>query len=363
MLPQAAAGDAEHQAVELRVGERPFARRPSPGRRSPQPDRRSPAPPRRDAAKRRKPSATIASKRPGHPAEERVERLGGGADLGRQRAGPQRLGPGLLRASGAPPRAGAARCSPWSGFVAGRQLLAYVYNGVTTAFYATIAFDVVVVGARCAGSPLATHARPGRAQRLPRRPGDLSQRHRPRPTGSNPAGVEGPRAARRAGAGSPESADPIEDADPGLRRRPHRGAPLRPRCSGAPMLNVRRVTLDAILLEAAAGGRRRGPDRDGREGPDSNRRPGRRGRDDGGRLRAPLVVGADGARSTIAAPGRARPSTRRRRRAGSSLWAYFEGVELTRKRLARPDRRARVPGQPDRRRACSSPPSSCRSTA
>lgn len=100
---------------------------------------------------------------------------------------------------------------------------------------------------------------------------------------------------------------------------------------GAPLLSVRRVTLDAILAEnaAAAGAElRTGTTVTGliRSG----------GRVTGvettaGPLRARLVVGADGARSTIARlVGAAEYHRTPPRRA--FLWSYYEGVEVDRSR-------------------------------
>src|SRR4051794_24119950 len=94
---------------------------------------------------------------------------------------------------------------------------------------------------------------------------------------------------------------------------------------GGPMLNARRVTLDAVLLDAAA-----------HAGADIRTQTAVTGlvRDDGrvagvatnrGELRAPLVVGADGARSTVARLAGAREY--HRTPAGRVfLWGYFEGV-------------------------------------
>ncbi len=94
---------------------------------------------------------------------------------------------------------------------------------------------------------------------------------------------------------------------------------------GAPMLNVRRVTLDAILLEAAEAAGvevRTGTNVTGLVESD--------GRIAGvetsvGRIHAPLVVGADGARSTVArllgAAEYAKSPARR-----IFTWGYYEGV-------------------------------------
>ncbi len=94
---------------------------------------------------------------------------------------------------------------------------------------------------------------------------------------------------------------------------------------GAPMVNARRVTLDAILVEAAvaAGAELRtkttvtGLVRDGDRvtGVETTAGP----------LRAPLVVGADGARSTVARLAGAREYHRTAPKR-AFLWSYYEGV-------------------------------------
>jgi 2-polyprenyl-6-methoxyphenol hydroxylase-like FAD-dependent oxidoreductase len=94
---------------------------------------------------------------------------------------------------------------------------------------------------------------------------------------------------------------------------------------GAPMLNVRRITLDAVLAEAAAAA-----GADVRLATavtglvlDNGRVAGVRTRS--GELRAPLVVGADGVRSAVARLVGAR--TYHRRPCGRAfMWAYFEGA-------------------------------------
>jgi 2-polyprenyl-6-methoxyphenol hydroxylase-like FAD-dependent oxidoreductase len=104
------------------------------------------------------------------------------------------------------------------------------------------------------------------------------------------------------------------------------------RILGAPMVSVRRVTLDAILLEAAfaagvevrtktsvtdlaeAGGRVVGVETTA------------------GALRAPLVVGADGARSTVARLAGAHEYHRTAPQR-IFLWSYFEGVDEAERRV------------------------------
>src|SRR4051794_36934389 len=183
-------------------------------------------------------------------------------------------------------------------------------------------YDVVIVGARCAGAPLATMlARRGlRVCVLDRArfPSDTASTHGIQPSGVRilerlgllPRLLEVAPAIERATV----RLDDVDIAFDGVSER-----------VGAPMLNVRRVTLDAILVDAAAeagaevrtGCAVTGLLRDGEQtvGVETSEGP----------VRARLVVGADGARSTVArlvgareyhrtAPGRA------------FLWAYFEGA-------------------------------------
>jgi 2-polyprenyl-6-methoxyphenol hydroxylase-like FAD-dependent oxidoreductase len=94
---------------------------------------------------------------------------------------------------------------------------------------------------------------------------------------------------------------------------------------GAPMLNVRRVTLDAVLVDvaAAAGADVRLATAVTGLVVDNGRVAGVRTRS--GQLRAPLVVGADGVRSAVARLVGAR--TYHRRSCGRAfMWAYFEGA-------------------------------------
>jgi 2-polyprenyl-6-methoxyphenol hydroxylase-like FAD-dependent oxidoreductase len=183
-------------------------------------------------------------------------------------------------------------------------------------------FDVIVVGARCAGSPLATFlARAGMRVCLVDRaafPSDTPSTH-----AMQPAGVK---ILDRLGVLEQllRVVPPLEYGITAFDDVSIELGGVR-ELLGAPMLSVRRVTLDAILLDAAKaagvevrtqtavtdlveeGGRVTGV------------------KTPTGELRARLVVGADGARSTVARlvdaaeyhrtpPGRA------------FLWAYFEGT-------------------------------------
>lgn len=184
-------------------------------------------------------------------------------------------------------------------------------------------FDVIVVGGRCAGAPLAKLlVEAGMSVCVVDKasfPSDTPSTH-----GIQPAGVRileriGLRERVEAVAAVVERGtiafDDVRILVEGLTER-----------VGAPMLNARRITLDAILLEAAAeagadvhtgtavtglveeGGRVAGV------------------RTPAGELRAPLVVGADGTHSTVA------------RLAGATdyhripcerifMWAYFAGAD------------------------------------
>ena len=184
-------------------------------------------------------------------------------------------------------------------------------------------FDVIVVGARCAGSPLALMlARAGLDVCLVDRarfPSDTPSTHGIQPTGVcvlRRLGL-GERLAGVAAAidrGKVAFDDVRFDID---------GVTAR---VGAPMLNIRRVTLDAILVEAAAEAgadvRTRTPVvgllvEDGRAV--GVRTP-------SGELRAPLIVGADGVRSAVARFAGAReyhriPCER------IFVWAYYDDAE------------------------------------
>jgi 2-polyprenyl-6-methoxyphenol hydroxylase-like FAD-dependent oxidoreductase len=185
-------------------------------------------------------------------------------------------------------------------------------------------YDVIVVGGRCAGASLATLlSRAGLRTCVVDRaafPSDTPSTH-----GIQPAGVT---ILERLGV-----ADALLEVTPPVTSGTLVFEDVRVEVSNlldivdTPMLNVRRVTLDAILLEAAAQAGAEVMTRTPVTGvlEDGGRVAGVE--TPGGELRAPLVVGADGARSTVARlvgageylrtpPGRA------------FLWSYFEGVEL-----------------------------------
>ena len=196
-------------------------------------------------------------------------------------------------------------------------------------------------------------------QGLPGRPGRLPQRH---PVHSrHPAQRgEGPRPPRRPGAAARRSPSRSR-----TRSSPSTSSGSRSPAStasvGAPMLNVRRVTLDAVLLDAAAAAGAEVRTRTNVTGllEASGRVVGVE--TTGGALRAPLVVGADGARSTVARlVGRARVQRRRPARR-IFTWGYFEGVDTERTVWLGRIGELRLPRQPDRRGALPRRGQSCRS--
>src|SRR5436190_6312494 len=183
-------------------------------------------------------------------------------------------------------------------------------------------FDVIIVGARCAGSPLAILlARAGVRVCLVDRdrfPSDTPSTHAVQPSGVQILERLGvlERLAKVAAA-----------VDHGVfafdEGRLELGGVRE--LLGAPMLNARRVAFDAVLLDAAAeagaeirtGTAVTGLVEEGGRvaGVATNR----------GELRAPLVVGADGARSTVArlvgaAEYHGTPGER------VFMWSYFEGI-------------------------------------
>jgi menaquinone-9 beta-reductase len=183
-------------------------------------------------------------------------------------------------------------------------------------------FDVIIVGGRCAGAPLATFlARAGMKVCVVDRagfPSDTPSTHGVQPTGVKILGQLG-------------VLDQVLDVAPAIESWTMQLDDERielngfSRIVGAPMVNVRRVTLDAILLDAAAAA---GADVRTQTTVTGLIQSG--GRVVGvhttnGELRASLVVGADGARSTVAdligarkyhetPPGRL------------FVWTYLEGV-------------------------------------
>jgi menaquinone-9 beta-reductase len=183
-------------------------------------------------------------------------------------------------------------------------------------------FDVIIVGGRCSGAPLATLlARAGMKVCVVDRavfPSDTPSTH-----GVQPTGVK---LLDRLGV-----LDQVLDVAPAIEHGTMRLDDERIELTGisqmlgAPMVNVRRVTLDAILLDAAASA---GADVRTQTAVTGLIQSG--GRVVGvqttkGELRAPLTVGADGARSTVAELVGARryhetPPGR------LFVWTYLEGV-------------------------------------
>lgn len=190
-------------------------------------------------------------------------------------------------------------------------------------------FDVIVVGARCAGSPLATFlARAGldvcvldRAQF----PSDTPSTHGIQPTGT-------------------EILDRLGVLEPLLRTTTPivRGTVAfdevrvavddLPGITGSPMVSARRVTLDELLVQAAAEA-----GADVRTGTAVEDLVVQDGRVTGvktatGSLHAPLVVGADGVRSSVArlvAAPEYVPTTSGR----VFAWSYFEGANVDEQRV------------------------------
>jgi menaquinone-9 beta-reductase len=183
-------------------------------------------------------------------------------------------------------------------------------------------YDVVIVGARCAGSPLATLLAGGgmRVCLVDRAafPSDTPSTHVTQPCGVKILADLG-------------VLEPLLKVTAPIERGTFLLDDARIEISGvselmgAPIVNARRITLDAILLDAAAAA-----GADVRTQTSVTGLVEERGRVVGvettnGELRAPLLVGADGARSTVARlvgateyhatpPGRA------------FLWGYLEGV-------------------------------------
>jgi 2-polyprenyl-6-methoxyphenol hydroxylase-like FAD-dependent oxidoreductase len=190
-------------------------------------------------------------------------------------------------------------------------------------------FDVIIVGARCAGAPLATLlARAGIKVCVVDRAGFPSDT--PSTHGIQPAGVK---ILDRLDVLEPllKVAPPIERGTLQLNDNRIEVESLS-QVVGAPMVNVRRVTLDAILLDAAAAAGAEVRSRTTVTGLVEER-----GRVAGvetteGKLRAPLVVGADGARSTVARLVGA-GEYHRILPGGIFSWAYLEGVPVENDRI------------------------------
>jgi menaquinone-9 beta-reductase len=190
-------------------------------------------------------------------------------------------------------------------------------------------FDVIIVGARCAGAPLATLlARAGIKVCVVDRAGFPSDT--PSTHGIQPVGVK---ILDRLDVLEPllKVAPPIERGTLQLNDNRIEVESLS-QVVGAPMVNVRRVTLDAILLDAAAAAGAEVRSRTTVTGLVEER-----GRVAGvetteGKLRAPLVVGADGARSTVARLVGA-GEYHRTLPGGIFSWAYLEGVPVENDRI------------------------------
>ena len=184
-------------------------------------------------------------------------------------------------------------------------------------------FDAIIVGGRCAGSPLATLlARAGLRVCLVDRaqfPSDTGSTHGVQPIGAT--------ILDRLGV-----LEPLLDLTPAIERGTFAFEDAEVEFSGltemvgAPFVGPRRLALDALLVEAAAAAgadvRTQTPVTDLVED---------RGRVAGvmtktGELRAPLVVGADGVNSTVARLVGARKY--HETSAGRLFaWAYFEGAQ------------------------------------
>ena len=184
-------------------------------------------------------------------------------------------------------------------------------------------FDVIIVGARCAGSPLAILlARAGLRVCVVDRarfPSDTASTH-----GVQPSGVK---ILDRLGV-----LEPLLKVTPAIERGTLAFDDARVRLSdftelvGAPMVSARRVTLDAILLDAAATAGAEVRTQTAITGLVHDRGRVAGVKTKSGELRAPLVVGADGIRSAVArfvgaAEYHQTPAGR------IFTWAYFEGAE------------------------------------
>src|SRR3954452_9778614 len=183
-------------------------------------------------------------------------------------------------------------------------------------------FDVIVVGARCAGSPLATLlARAGMRVCVVDRAGFPSDT--PSTHGVQPSGVK---VLERLGVLEPllKVSPPIEQGVAAFEDI-HLELGGVSELMGWPMVSARRITLDALLLEAAAGAGAEVRTRTSVTGlvTEAGRVAGVE--TTAGELRAPLVIGADGARSTVARLVEA-PEYHRTPAGRIFLWAYYEGL-------------------------------------
>src|SRR3954453_15303339 len=183
-------------------------------------------------------------------------------------------------------------------------------------------FDVIVVGGRCAGAPLAQllagDGLRGCVMDRDRFPSDTPSTHGIQPAGAQILERLGVLARLPSAARVRHGRAAFDDVRPHLRDATD--------ALGGPMLNVRRVTLDAALLGAAAAA---GAEvRTGCAVTGLHREAGRVVGVDTreGRLRARLVVGADGARSMVARQlGAAEYHVTEAGRV--FLWAFYEGAQ------------------------------------
>lgn len=184
-------------------------------------------------------------------------------------------------------------------------------------------FDVIIVGARCAGSPLATFlARTGLKVCLVDRarfPSDTASTH-----GVQPSGV---RILDRLGVLDAllKTSPPINRATVALDDARIEVGDITERF-GVPMLAARRLKLDVILLEAAAQAGAEVRTETAVTGLVEDRGHVAGVKTKKGELRAPLVIGADGVNSTVA---RLVGAAKYHETTGGRLftWAYFEGAD------------------------------------
>jgi 2-polyprenyl-6-methoxyphenol hydroxylase-like FAD-dependent oxidoreductase len=183
-------------------------------------------------------------------------------------------------------------------------------------------FDVIIVGARCAGSPLATLlARAGLRVCVVDRatfPSETPSTH-----GIQPCGVK---ILDHLGV-----LEPLLEVTPAIDRGTVFADGVRAEVDGvvervgAPMVIPRRQTLDVMLVEAAAKAGAEIRTGTAVTGLLEDRRRVVGVRTPAGPLRAPLVVGADGARSTVARLAGA-AEYHRTRPGRVFVWGYYEGV-------------------------------------